>query len=225
MATALRQVSNPTLPLGYRGVRASVLVELKTAQPLTTRELASRLDVSVNAVRHHLKGLEEQGLVEYQRERRGVGAPRFAYRLSAAGEALFPRRYEALLLGLLNDVATVQGRARAVAVLESQFAALTDRVQAQLAGASPEQRLTAVAQLLSEEGYMAKASSETLTEHNCAVQAIAQQFPEICAAEAKFLSTVLDADISRERHILNGCTACEYRVRFDRHSAPVEENA
>jgi hypothetical protein len=36
---------------------------------------------------------------------------------------------------------------------------------------------------------------------------------------------VLDADVSRERHILSGCTACEYRVRFDRHSAPVEENA
>src|ERR1044072_7029077 len=82
---------------GYRGICGGVLVELKRADRLSTRELARRLRVSLNAVRHHLKEPEEQGLVEYQREHRGVGAPTFAYRLTAAGLALFPRRYEAVL--------------------------------------------------------------------------------------------------------------------------------
>jgi DeoR family suf operon transcriptional repressor len=84
--------------------------------------------------------------------------------------------------------------------------------------------------LLSADGYMAEANTaagtSTLTEHNCAIQAVAERFPEICAAEARFLATVLGGQVSRERHILNGCTACEYKVRFDNPVAgPLEEKA
>jgi DeoR family suf operon transcriptional repressor len=213
------------LPLGSRGLRSAILLELKRAPLLTTKELASRLGVSLNAVRHHLKELQEHELVEYQTLRRGVGAPSFAYRLAAAGEALFPRRYEALLLGLLNQTANTQGRDRAVAMLETHFAALGEKAQQELARVAPDQRLEVMARLLSNEGYMAEASPGRLTENNCAVQAVAEQFPEICAAEARFLSAVLGADVHRERHILNGCTACEYRVRFGDSPAAVEENA
>ena len=65
---------------------------------------------------------------------------------------------------------------------------------------------------------MAEVSAQgghgTLTEHNCAIPAVAQRFPEICAAEARFLAEVLEADVDRREHILNGCSACEYHVRF-----------
>jgi DeoR family suf operon transcriptional repressor len=217
-------------PLGYRGVRGAILVELKKAQPLTTKELAGRLSVSLNAVRHHLKDLEGQELVDYQREHRGVGAPTFAYRLTQAGEALFPRRYEATLAGLLDGLVDRDGRAGVVAMLEARYATWAATLQEQFAHRSPEERLTAVAQLLSADGYMAEAktdaSTTTLTEHNCAIKAVAERFPEICVAEAKFLATVLGAEVSRERHILNGCTACEYKVRFDNPvAAPLEEKA
>jgi DeoR family suf operon transcriptional repressor len=71
----------------------------------------------------------------------------------------------------------------------------------------------------------AGSTAGTLIEHNCAIQEIAQKFPEICEAEAKFLGAVLDAEVTRERHILHGCTACEYRVRFGPHpGTPVKEN-
>jgi len=211
-------------------VRGAILVELKKAQPLTTKELATRLSVSLNAVRHHLKDLEEQELVDYQREHRGVGAPTFAYRLAQAGEALFPRRYEATLAGLLDGLVDRDGRAGVAAMLEARYATLASGLQEQFASRSPEERLTAVAQLLSNDGYMAEAkttpSTTTLTEHNCAIQAVAERFPEICAAEARFLATVLGAEVTRARHILNGCTACEYRVRFDNPVVvPVEEKA
>ena len=57
-------------------------------------------------------------------------------------------------------------------------------------------------------------SDATLTEHNCAISSVAQRFPEICAAEARFLADVLKAEVARREHILSGCTACEYHVRF-----------
>jgi DeoR family suf operon transcriptional repressor len=223
--------SNPTSPngpfvVGHKGLRGAVLVELKKAQRLTAKDLATRLQISLNAVRHHLKELEAQGLIEYERQHRGVGAPAFAYRLTASGEALFPRRYEATLSELLDHVVEREGRAGAVAALEARYAALTRRLQQQLAGASPAERMAAVVRLLSDDGYMAEANaslgSGTLIEHNCAVQAVAARFPEICAAEARFLSAVLGAEVQRQEHILSGCSACEYRVHF---SPPAPQSA
>jgi DeoR family suf operon transcriptional repressor len=212
-----------SLPAGHRGHRGRLLVELKKAHRLTARELASRLRVSLNGVRHHIKELESEGLIEYERQYHGVGAPAFAYLLTPAGQALFPRRYEATLNDVLDQVVEREGRAGAVAVLEARYAALTRRVQQQLAGADPAERLAAVARILSEEGYMAEAvvtsGNGTLIEHNCAIPAVAERFPEICAAEARFLAAVLGAEVQRHGHILSGCSACEYRVHFNSPSS------
>ena len=211
------------MPLGLRGSRGAILIELKRASRLTAKELAGRLGASLNAIRHHLKELEAETLVEYERQHRGVGAPAFAYRLSPAGEALFPRRYESTLTELLDYVVRREGRASAVAVLEARYEALTRRLQRELEGATPSERMAAVTRLLSDEGYMAEgvasAQTGTLIEHNCAIQAVAERFPEICAAEAKFLAGVLGAEVDRREHILSGCSACEYRVRFGPASA------
>ena len=210
--------AQPLLPIGLKGARAAVLIELKRARQLTAKDLAARLGISLNAVRHHLKELEAEALVEYERRHHGVGAPAFAYALSASGQALFPRRYETTLTELLDYVVRREGRASAVAVLEERYEALTRRVQGELAGASPGERMAAVARLLSDEGYMAEGTAVsdtgTLIEHNCAIQAVAERFPEICEAEARFLEAALGARVDRREHILSGCSACEYRVKF-----------
>jgi DeoR family suf operon transcriptional repressor len=206
-------------PLPTSGLRWVTLLELKRTAGSTAKQLAARLSVSLNAVRHHLRELEEQGLVIYERRNQGVGAPAFAYRLTPAGEAMFPRRYESTLIELLEHVVDREGRAAAVAALEGRYAALTGRLQGELAEVTPSQRMAAVVQLLTDEGYMAEASSTAnsgvLIEHNCAIQAVAERFPEICAAEARFLAAVLGAEVERRNHILSGCSACEYRVRFN----------
>jgi DeoR family transcriptional regulator, suf operon transcriptional repressor len=200
------------------GLRWIVLLELKRTTRSTARELATRLKVSLNAVRHHLRDLEAQGLIVYERRNQGVGAPAYAYRLTPAGEAVFPRRYESTLIELLDHVVQREGRPAAVEALEGRYAALATRLQGELAGVTPGERMAAVVQLLTDEGYMAEASATSSTavliEHNCAIQAVAERFPEICAAEAKFLAAVLGAEVERQEHILSGCSACEYRVRF-----------
>jgi DeoR family suf operon transcriptional repressor len=217
MATSLPLI-DPDLPLGQRGQRGTVLLQLKRARELTAKELAARLGLSLNAVRHHLKELELEGLVGHQRMHRGVGAPVFVYRLSPAGEGLFPRRYGQALTAMLDHVVEREGREAAVELLESYFGTLARRLRTDLAGAGPGERLQAVAKALSEEGYMAEstaqAGSGVLVEHNCALPAVAERFPEICAAEARFLAEVLGGRVDRREHILSGCPACEYHVRF-----------
>lgn len=219
MATSPPQPkSQGDLPAGYRGSRGAVLVELKRAQPVTAKELAARLGMSLNAVRHHLKELEADGLIGFARRHRGVGAPAFAYSLEPAGEALFPRRYEETLAEVLDCVARRDGRAAAVALLETHFDGLRQRLEAELVGASAPERMDAVARALTEAGYMAEGSATfccgTLSAHNCAIQSVAARFPEICAAEERFLAEVLGGTVERKEHILSGCASCAYRVRF-----------
>jgi DeoR family suf operon transcriptional repressor len=217
MASSL-PLLDQNLPLGQRGQRGAVLLQLKRGRELTAKDLASRLGLSLNAIRHHLKELELEGLVGHHRVHRGVGAPVFVYRLTPSGEALFPRRYGQALTAVLDRIVEREGRDAAVALLESYFGVLARRLRADLAEAAPGERLEAVAKALSEEGYMAEgtaqAGSGVLVEHNCALPAVAERFPEICAAEARFLAEVLGGRVDRREHILSGCPACEYHVRF-----------
>jgi DeoR family suf operon transcriptional repressor len=221
--------NNGYSPPGQPGPRGDVLAELKRAQRVTARQLATALGMSVNATRRHLRDLEAEGLIQHERQHRGVGAPVFAYRLSSAGEALFPRRYEATLLELLDRLVGREGREVAVATLEEQFGALAGKLGAETAGMGPADRLQAVAHAMTAEGYMAEAEVAdatfgTLIEHNCAIQAVAERFPELCAAEARFLEAVLGASVERRGHILAGCGACEYHVRFGPPARAAEES-
>jgi DeoR family suf operon transcriptional repressor len=202
-----------------KGLRGEILVALKRSQPLTARDLADRLGVSANAIRHHLKEPEAEHLVAYGREQRGVGAPTFAFRLSQTGEALFPKRYEQALTAMLARVAETQGRSATVAMLEGEFAQLTRQVEAAIEDAPPAERVAVVARALSDAGYMAEWGEREgrfrLAEHNCALRAVAERFPEICAAEEKFLQRVLAASVERRQHIVSGCNTCEYAITFD----------
>jgi DeoR family suf operon transcriptional repressor len=213
--------SSPPIDLAAarRGPREAILVELKKSPGRTARALAAQLALSLNAVRGHLKELEAERLVSHERLTHGVGAPVYAYRLTAAGEALFPRRYEDALLRLLDHVAEREGRAAAVALLAaSRFDALRARLAGVLAGRPPAERMRVVAQALSEQGYMAEGAATfccgTLVQHNCAIRAAAERYPEICAAERGFLEEVLGGRVELRTHQLAGGCACEHKVKF-----------
>jgi DeoR family suf operon transcriptional repressor len=215
---------------GQRGLRGEILLELKKAQPLTAKELAGVFSVSANAIRRHLKELEAEGLVLYAREQRGTGAPTYAYRLSEDGEALFPTQYGEVLTDLLNAIAQNSGRDAVKQMFAERFREHAARIRTELADATLEEKTKAVVDLLSQQGFMAAWSAERddlrLAEHNCAVRAAAEQFPEICAAEAEFLREVLQSDVQRDSYIPEGCNACEYSISRSNDGAdPVEPQA
>ena len=49
-----------------------------------------------------------------------------------------------------------------------------------------------------------------ITEHNCAIRLIAERFPEVCAAEERFIADLLGAEVTRQAHIAKGANSCEY---------------
>ena len=212
------------LVTSQRGIRGQILLEIKKTQPITAKELGVRFGISANAVRRHLRELELEGLVRFGRERQAMGAPAFAYRLTDAGEAQFPNGYRDALTELLDRVAARDGREAVVQLFEERYADLARRLQAQVDVAPDEERLTLIAHALSEAGYMAEWQGEAgefrLAEHNCAMKAVVQRYPEICAVEERFLRDVLSAHVQRRAHIVSGCNACEYSISFS--SEPVQ---
>ena len=203
-------------PRGFRGVRGDLIALLKREQPLTVKELAERFGVTPNGLRRHLKLLEEDGLVRYQRQVRGVGGPVFAYTLTENGEALFPRAYDAALEEALEFVRESQGASAVADVFGRHWARVAERMRPALEALPLPERARALAEALTAEGYMAEseasAGSTTIREHNCAIREVAERFPEACAAEAAFLEELLGVKVTRRLHILDGCNACEYTI-------------
>ncbi len=202
----------PTLS-GYRGTRAELLVALKKAQPVTVQELAEQFGISANGLRRHLKELKADGTVSYRRVVRGVGGPVYAYSLTDAGEALFPRGYDQALTEALEVLRERIGVDGVVEVFRRRWAALAAERLPELSSLPLEERAARLAQLLSSLGYMAEAEAAKLTEHNCAIRAVAERFPEVCAAEAKFLEEWLGAQVERTQHIASGARCCEYCIQ------------
>lgn len=207
-------------PVGYRGTRGEILTALKMAQPLTAKELADRFGVTPNALRRHLKELENEGIVRYQRVIRGVGGPVFAFSLTEAGEALFPRAYERALTEVLDMVREQQGDEGLVQLFQHRWDEIASVARPELERLPMDQRATRLAELLTSLGYMAEAHTASgalpvLTEHNCAIRLIAERFPEVCAAEERFIADLLGAPVTRQAHIAKGANCCEYCITRD----------
>ena len=206
-----------TALVGYRGLRSDLLIELKKAQPLTAKELGVRFGLTANALRRLLKELEGAGLVHYRREVRGVGGPRFAYSLSAEGEALFPRAYAPALADALAALHEAQGPGAVAGFFRRRWAGVVAEAGLDLAGLPLDDRVQLLAELLTSQGYMAEAAAgapgeRVLRKYNCALREIAERFPELCDAEVAFMEEALGARLDRRAHLLAGCNRCEYRV-------------
>lgn len=202
--------------------RSNLLLLLRKQPGITVTELAERLSLTGMGVRRHLDALAAEGLVETVAcEKTARGRPPTGWRLTAAGMEVFPRRYDALALEILEDVAE-QVDPRAV---DAAFAGRTDKLTAEydraLAGASGiEERVAGLTRLRDDAGYLAEWREDddgtlVLTENNCAVHRVAQQYPVVCAMELSLIRRVLgpDVEVTRVSHTMAGDAVCTYRIR------------
>jgi DeoR family suf operon transcriptional repressor len=207
---------------GFKGIRGDILVALRKEQPLTNKALAKQFGLTENALRRHLTELLDAGLVIYHREIRGQGAPVFAYSLSEAGEALFPRAYLDPLVDALESLREREGTEAVVQLFRRRWDTMAEAAKPRLAALPLHERAQLLAEMLAAEGYMTEAVSElglgtTIKHHNCAVRDIALRFPEVCSAEAEFIESVLGAPIERLTHLKDGCGTCAYGAPISLH--------
>jgi predicted ArsR family transcriptional regulator len=205
-------------PLAELGpARRALLLALRRAGEATADELGARLRITPSAVRQQLRGLVERELVTHRDERLGPGRPRRLYALGPAAQSLFPSAHGELgseLLGYVGD----EDPALLERVFERRRAARVTDAQARLAGRDFAGRIEELAHILDEAGYLAdfeRCADGTfrITEHNCAILAVARRHGHACTTEISFLREVLPgARVERVSHIVSGGHACVYEI-------------
>jgi len=201
------------------GESQRTLLELvKRRGEATLADLEGGLELARETVRSHLAALTAQGLVERAGVRRsGPGRPRVLYRLSAAGEALFPRR-EGELLAELARFLIDRGEEP---LLERFFAGRVDRRRAawveRCTDLDEGGRLREVARALSEEGYLAEAVSPgdrppELRLCHCPLRELVAVTHLPCRAEMSLVEEILGRRLERASFMPDGAASCTYAL-------------
>jgi len=201
-----------------------IVERLKRVESATAPELAAGFDLTDTAVRQHLEGLEELGLVERTSGTpSGRGRPPLAWSLTPLAQDLFPDRHAELTLELIDAVRSAVGEdglqrvldARAQNQLRAYRAALPDP-----AASSVKVRVRRLAELRSSEGYLAEAApapggTMMLVEHHCPISGAAHACTGLCQRELELFREVLGDDVTVERtqHLVAGDQRCAYLVR------------
>jgi predicted ArsR family transcriptional regulator len=200
--------------------RDRILFHLKTRGSQTAADIGSRLEMTSAGARQHLLKLETAGLVESEDQREGRGRPRKYWRLAQRGHDRFPDRHSDLTLDLLRSLRDVFGDRGVEKLIEHrEHASVADYRKYVGERRSLHQKLTALAEIRSREGYMASVAEDTrgsflFVENHCPICAAAAACQGLCRSELAIFRAVLGTDVTVERidHILAGARRCAYRI-------------
>lgn len=197
--------------------RREILNLLKRRNDASADDIATHLGITSSAIRQHLTALASDGLIAFESDRSGTGRPVHRYSLTAAGDALFPRNYVDLTNELLAYVEDEDAELF-TRVWDRRGQARLRRARIRTEGLSFPDRVAEIARILDEDGYLADFTDLgngqfRLTEHNCAVLAIAQRYQHACSTEIDFLRALLpDASVTRVAHRLKSGHVCAYEI-------------
>lgn len=196
--------------------RRQILTLLRTRGAQTAQQLADQLKVTSMGVRRHLLLLERDELVTAQTERRAAGRPTFLYALTEQGRETFPKSYDLLALQLLDAVRLSEGDARVSGIFAGRMEELYKQFAPRMRGKNLAERVAELAQIQAEAGYMAHwepvPGGYSLKEQNCAIYRVACRFQSACHFEIELFRRLLEADLERVEHQVNGALACTYFI-------------
>jgi predicted ArsR family transcriptional regulator len=203
-------------------IKGQILHRLKTQGAQTASALAAQLQVSPMAIRQHLQHLKTGQWVTYREERRPMGRPVKLWQLTERSTSHFPDSHADLISDLLRSITTVFGGTGLDQLIAERSHRQVETYRAKLADAAAtdwQQQVRCMAQLRTQEGYMAEVIEQPdggllLVENHCPICVAAQTCQQLCSAELDTFQTVFGSTITIERieHILRGDRRCAYRV-------------
>jgi predicted ArsR family transcriptional regulator len=197
-----------------------ILTLLKSRGAQGTMAIAKHLGITAPGARKHLLALVRDGLVAFADESKGVGRPRRYWRLTALSESRFPETHALMTVEMIDAVTASFGEEGLERIIAHREARIKERYGSALARCEDLQsRLARLAELRSEEGYMAECQvlsdgSFLLCENHCPICAAARHCQGFCRSELAVFRELLgtSANIEREDHILAGARRCAYRI-------------
>jgi len=200
--------------------RQQVMTILRKDGPLSANELAKALGITDIAVRRHLNTLERDRMLRVETVRQAMGRPLYMYSLTEEAENAFPKHYADITLEILKDVQDMQGPEMIDAIFERREGRLELKYKERIETGMPlEVRVEQLSQLQEDRGYMAEwikaedGSRYFITEHNCPIHSIAQNFTQACDSELSLFRKVLGAEVEQLECKAKGGSRCIYEVR------------
>ena len=181
----------------FESTRGQIVTILRSS-PCTVEELATRLELTDNAVRAHLSTLERDGIVRQSGIRRGARKPHFTYALTEEADGLFPKAYDALLNQLIavlkhrlspteiEDVLREVGRAVAASTPNGHDGSLQSRVQKAL------RVLEAIGGSAEIEQHNGKI---VIRGNGCPLAAAVSVHPEVCRLAETLVGEILKVPV------------------------------
>lgn len=198
--------------------RRAVLMALKRHGSMSAAQLASKLGITVPAVRQQLLRLSSDGLVRYSSDRESRGRPSHVYELCPEAESLFPKRYGDLTIELLGYLGGPQDD-QVAKLFEQRGRRRLEDARQRLEDKALDQQVAELARILDEDGYLADLEplgdgGWLVTEHNCAILSVATGYRQACSSEIAFIRDALPAArVERVAHMMDGSHVCAYEIR------------
>ncbi len=206
---------------------------------MTASGLSARTSLTPAAVRRHLDNLLAGGMIEVRTVRRpgsrGRGRPAKFFAITDAGRSAFEHAYDDLAASALRFLAEMAGPEAVAEFARKQVAELERRYgPVVVAATTPGDKVKALAEALSADGYAASAISapggaqgvrgaaaarygplgggEQLCQHHCPVAHVAAEFPQLCEAETEAFGRLLGTPVQRLATIAHGDGICTTHV-------------
>ena len=218
-----------------QGTRARIARLILENGPVTAAGLSGRLGLTPAAVRRHLDNLLAEGMIEAREARcygsRGRGRPARLFAITDAGRSAFEHAYDDLAASALRFLAETVGDEAVAEFARRKIADLERRYRPVVDAAPPAERVQALAEALSADGYAAAASvapaavrgtgvkgdgdvggGEQLCQHHCPVAHVAAEFPQLCEAETEAFARLLGTPVQRLATISRGDGICTTHV-------------
>jgi predicted ArsR family transcriptional regulator len=200
-----------------QATRQDILDLLRRRHRATVKSIGEELHLTSTGIRQHLAVLERDGLVESREERGHVGRPALVYRLTARGDAMYPKRYDELALALVEEARATLGPQALQQLMRGVAARFAARYERRLQQKDGEERLEEVARIIEERGNVVSMEVQdgdtTIRKHTCPFWNVATQNSAVCALDVQFIRQLAGADARLTTSLLRGDDSCTFRIR------------
>ncbi|WP_390625304.1 helix-turn-helix transcriptional regulator [Corynebacterium anserum] len=226
--------------------RHRILLHVLRHGPVSATDISEEFGLSAAGVRRHLDNIVADGYAEIVSVPRSGqrGRPAKMFRLTDAGRSLFGHDYDTLALlalralrqaggeaavenfaaerihDLLSDVEETDNKNKSIATTDATSTGNDEDVIA---------KARAIADALSDRGYAATvgnaAGGVQICRHHCPIQDVAQEFPELCAAEHRVVAELLGQHTQPLATIADGNGICTTHIPLTTiHPSPKKES-
>ena len=210
-----------TAELEATSTREATLSLLLRQGSSSASNLAACMGISVQAMRRHLRSLENDGLVESHLISDGPGRPSNFWQLTSQGHNCFNNAdgSQKFALDLLASIEANLSKENVTRILNLQAIEKAIKYRKKIGNGSLNSRLEKLIELRQQEGYLSELSLSNdgfgwyLNAFHCSIKSIAEEYPVVCDQELLLLRNIFpDCDVQRVQWRLENGHSCGFKV-------------